>query len=65
LNNNEIVKVNQDQWPVIDALFSDALLTLNKPNDITFCVKCLSFHKHNDENEEEKEDHCIFYLATD
>jgi hypothetical protein len=33
---------------------SDALLKLNKPNDITFCVKYLSFHKRNERNEEEK-----------
>jgi hypothetical protein len=43
------------KWPVIDAMRSDALLALNKPNDISFWVKRLSFHKRNDKDEEQRE----------
>lgn len=44
------------KWPVIDAMHSDTLLALTKPNDVTFWMKRLSFHKPNDKNEEEKEE---------
>lgn len=42
------------KWPVIDAMRCNALLTLNRPNDIIFWLKRVSFHKCHDKRMKKK-----------